>query len=83
MNPPLTDAAADVMLRPIMTALIATYGSLAESRHDKIHVAMDGPIHRDLIAELRRNGMDVLNTTDENDDVASFLDISQFGDPSG
>ena len=27
--------------------------------------------------------MDVLNTTDENDDVASFLDISQFGDRVG
>ena len=83
MSSPPTDAAADVTLRSIMTALVATYGSLAEPKYDKIYVAMDGPVHRDLIAELRRNGMDVLDTTDENDDVASFLVISQTGDEVG
>ena len=44
---------------------------------------MDDPIHRNVIAELQGNGIDVLDTTDENDDVASFLVISQSGDEVG
>ena len=75
-----TDSSADATLRSIMTALIETYGSLAEPRYDKIYVTMNGPVHRNLIAELRRNGMDVLETTDENDDVSTQLDVSQSGD---
>ena len=80
MSSPLTDAAADVMLQSIMTALITTYGSLAEPRYEKIYATMAGPVHRKLIAELRRTGMDVLETTDENDDVSTRLVVSRSGD---
>ena len=80
MNPPLTDAAADVMLRSIMTALVTTCGSLAKPRYEKIYATMAGPVHRNLIAELRRTGMNVLETTDENDDVSTRLVVSRSGD---
>ena len=63
-----------------MTALVETYGSLAEPRYEKIYVAMAGPVHRNLIAELQRNGMEVRETTDLNDDVSTQLDVSQSGD---
>ena len=66
-----------------MTALITTYGSLAEPRYHDIYATIDGPVHRNLVAELRRNGMEVLDTTDVNADVSTFLDISQSGDQVG
>ncbi len=47
-----------------MTAMVTTYGNLAEPRYHDIYVTIDGRAHRNLIAELRRNGMDVLDTTD-------------------
>ena len=83
MSPPLTDASADVMIRSIMTALVATYGNLTEPNYKKIYITMNGPVHRNMIDEFRRNGMDVLETTDTNDDVANFLVLRQSGDEVG
>ena len=80
MNPLLMDATDDATLRSIMTALVATYGSLAEPRCDKIYVAIAGPVHRNLIEEFRQNGMTVRETTDVNADVSNHLVISQSGD---
>ncbi len=83
MSPPLANASADATLQSIMTALVVTYGSLAEPKYDKIYVRMDGPVHWNVMAELGRNGMELLDTTDVNDDVASFLIVRQFGDEVG
>ncbi len=44
---------------------------------------MNGPVHRNLIAEFRQNGADVLDTTDGNNDVSTFLDVSQSRDLVG
>ena len=83
MSPPLTDASADATFRSIMTALVATCGSLAEPRYEKIYVTINGPVHRNLIEEFRQNAMDVLETTDMNADVATFLVLRQSGDEVG
>ncbi len=74
------NTSTDAEVQSIMTALIATYGSLAEPDFSKVYEKMNSPIHRNVVAELRGQGMDVLETTDENDDVSTQLVISRSGD---
>jgi hypothetical protein len=73
MSQPSQGTSADAKVQSIMDALIASYGSLAAPNFRKSHVTMAGPPHRKLIAELRRKGMNILETTDENDDVSTQL----------
>ena len=70
----------DAKVQSIMTALIASYGSLAEPNFSKIYETMGGLLHRSVVAELRGKGVDVLETTDENDDVSTQLVITRSGD---
>ena len=67
-------------IQPIIDALIAAYGSLATPNFHKIYVTMAGLSHRRLIEDLRSNDVDVLETTDENDDVSTQLVAARSGD---
>lgn len=80
MSQPPKGISADAKIQPIMDALIASYGSLAAPDFGKIYATMAGPSHRTLIAELRGKGLDVLETTDENDDVSTQLVAARSGD---
>ncbi len=74
---------ADATFQSIMDALATCYGSLAEPNFRKVYVTMGSPLHRDLIAGLRRKGVDILETTDENDDVSNQLVATLSGDQVG
>lgn len=80
MNHPPKGISSDAKLQPIMDALVASYGSLAAPNFGKVYVTMAGPFHRKLVAELRGRGVDVLETTDENDDVSTQLVAARSGD---
>ena len=80
MNQTPKGISADAEIQPIMDALVASYGSLAAPDFSKIYVTMAGPFHRKRVAELRGKGVDVLETTDENDDVSTQLVAAQSGD---
>lgn len=80
MSQPSKSILASAKIQPIMDALIASYGSLATPDYGKVYVAMAGSSHRQLIAALRAKGVDVLETTDENDDVSTQLVAAQSGD---
>ena len=60
-------------LQLIMAALEASYGNLAQPDFRKIYVAMEGPVHRRVLDKLRAKGIDVSETTNLGDDVASHL----------
>ena len=77
------DHPSGVRLSSIMKALTATYGNLAEPNYRKIFVTLAGPRHRGMIPTLQSHGVDVLETTDHNDDVSTQLVASRAGDEVG
>ncbi len=70
-------------LQSIMTALEASYGNLAQPDSQKVYITMESPSHRQVVEELRAKGIDVSETTDLNDDVATHLNACQNGDEVG
>ncbi len=83
MSQPRYGVPVDADIQPIMDALLATYGSLAAPNFSKIYATMAAASHRKPIADLRERGADVLETTDENDDVSTQLFVTQSGDEVG
>lgn len=74
------NTSTDAEVQSIMHALTAAYGSLAEPNFSKIYATIADPLHRNLVAKLRGKGVDVLETTDENDDVSTQLVVTRSGD---
>ncbi len=70
----------DAKFQSIIDALSACYGSLAEPDFRKIYETIASSFHQDLIKKLRLEGVDILETTDENDDVSNQLVATQSGD---
>ena len=77
------DISGNATLQSIMTALEASYGNLAQPDSQKVYVVMESPAHRRVVEELRAKGIDVSETTDLNDDVATHLVVYQGGDKVG
>lgn len=83
MDRPANDASADAMLPSIMAALTACYGSLSSPTFKCVYAAMSGPTHRNLVAALGQQDVELLETTDENDDVSTQLVVSWDNDQVG
>ena len=64
----------------IIDALMACYGSLAAPDFRKIYVTLRSPLHQSISEGLRSKGVDIIETTDENDDVSTQLVATQSGD---
>ncbi len=73
----------DMLFQSIMAALATCYGDLAEPNFRKVYVTMGSSLHRNLIEELRGKGIEITETTDENDDVSNHLVLDHAGDHVG
>ena len=80
MNTTFKCNSVDSQLKLIMDALVASYGSLTSPDFRKVYITMSGPSHQKFVAELRRKVIDVLETSDENDDVSTQLVAARSGD---
>ena len=70
-------------METIMTALRACYGSLDAPNFRKVsEILRNGP-HRPLIGSLRSSGIEIIDTTDLNNDVSIRLVLNQAGDQVG
>jgi hypothetical protein len=70
-------------MNAILSAVNACYGDLANPDFRQVYANMDGPLHRQLVDELRTNGFKITETTDQNDDVATQLVASRGTDEVG
>ncbi len=70
----------DATMQSIMTALQSCYGSLEDPYFSKIYATLEGDRYRQLIENLRSSGIEVVETTDFNDDVSHQLVAIQAGD---
>ena len=77
------DTSGGATFQAIMAALTACYGDLANPDYHKVYAQMESSIHRHLIEELRAKGVEITETTDRNDDVATHLAAEQDGDQVG
>lgn len=80
MNQIQRDISGDVTLQSVKYALAACYGSLADPDFRAVHAALRSPMHRHLIEELRAKGLEIIETTDENDDVSNQIVAVLSGD---
>jgi len=77
------DALGDATFQSIMAALTACYGDLAAPNFRKAYTGMESSLHRQLIENLRAKGIEITETTDQDDDVATHLAAAQDGDEVG
>ena len=77
------DTSNDATFQAIMAALAACYGDLANPDYRKVYAQMEGSIHRELTKELQAKGVEITETTDQNDDVATHLAAGRDGDQVG
>ena len=77
------DASGDATFQSIMAALTACYGDLAAPNFRKAYAGMESSLHRQLIEDLRAKGIEITETTDQDDDVATHLAAGQGGNEVG
>jgi len=77
------DAPGDATFQSIMAALTVCYGDLAAPNFRKAYATMESSLHRQLVEDLRAKGIEITETTDQNDDVATYLAAGQGGDEVG
>jgi hypothetical protein len=70
-------------LRKIRAALSDCYGSLGEPDFRKISGRLDNPRQHEVMQALLRKGIEILETTDENDDVSTQLVARRSGEQVG
>lgn len=74
-----SDKSSDDTMQTIMAALQSSYGSLDDPNFHAINAAFLGGVHQHLIDTLRAKCSEVIETTDQNDDVSRQLVLSQDG----
>ena len=74
------DTPHDKATEEILAALHACYGRLDEPNFRKVYATLKTAPYQSLIDTLRSDGIDIVDTTDFNDDVSVRLILKKSGD---